>query len=164
MARADVERLLTSYAGSTTPAYFLGDGYVGLPITWLSRDEGVTTIVYGICDVPPFGEVGCAPPLQVQTRAFSAEDWSHAEGCSRLADIRGVPALDFGGGTVLALDGVTVTVFDDRGDPQRSSAVAADVRRVGQSAPGPLQPPKPADLALVDQACGAQPGEAGPTP
>lgn len=162
MAPAEVERLLESYAASATPAYFLGDGYAGLPITNVSRDEGVTLIVYGTCNVAPFSEGGCAPPLQVQTRAFSAEAWSRAVGCSRLADIGGVPSIDFGGGTLLVLDGLTVTVFDDTNDTAESSAAAADVRRVGQAAPGPLQRPKPADLALVDKACGAQPGEHGP--
>jgi len=161
MARADVERLLASSAASSTPAYFLGDGYAGLPITNVLRDEGGTTIVYGTCYVAPFSEGGCAPPLQVQTRTFSPEDWPNAADCSRLADIRGVPALDFGGGTVLVLDGLTITVFDDTMDAAKSGGAAADVRRVGQAAPGPLQRPKEADLALIDTACGAQPGEHG---
>jgi hypothetical protein len=163
-APPDFERLLASYAASSTPAYFLGDGYAGLPITDVSRDEGVTQIIYGTCTVPPFSEGGCAPPLSVQTRAFTADGWSIAVGCSRLADIRGVPALDFGGGTVLVLDGLTVTVFDDRSDIAKSSAAAADIRRIGQTSPGSLSRPKTADLALVDRACGAHPGEHGPEP
>jgi hypothetical protein len=163
MAPADVERLLESYATSATPAYFLGDGYAGLPITWVERDESVTLIVYGTCKSAPSFEPSCTPPLQVTTRAFTADYWSNVEGCSRLADVRGAPALDWGGGTALVLDGVIVQVFGDQlGDAPSSSAAAADVRRVGQAATAPLPRPKPADLALVDKACGAQPGEHGP--
>jgi hypothetical protein len=158
MAQADVERLLESYAASATPAYFLGDGYAGLPITWVERDEGVTLIVYGTCKSAPSFEPSCSPPLQVQTRAFTADYWSNVEGCNRLADIRGVPALDWGGGTALVLDGLLVQVFGDQlGDAPSSSAAAADVRRVGQATSAPLQRPNPADLVLVDRGCGAPP-------
>ena len=37
-------------------------------------------------------------------------------GCSRLPDIRGVPAVSLGGGVVLFTHDSTVTIFDDKFD------------------------------------------------
>ena len=100
------------------------------------------------------------PPIQVQN---GSTNMTGAVGCGRLADIRGVPAVSFGGGLVLFTKDSTVTIFDDgRGEDLRS--VADALRPV--SGPADVTKPLPAPatdiLDTIAENCGTTPGDFGP--
>jgi hypothetical protein len=83
-------------------------------------------------------------------------------GCSRLPDIRGVPAVSWGGGLVLFTHDSAVRIFDDgTGGDLRSMAEA--LRPV--SGPADVTKPLPAPardmLDTIATKCGASPGDHG---
>jgi hypothetical protein len=104
-------QLLAAAAKAKPPMYYLGDTYRGLKIGDVLR----STVMYGTtCKITVGEEGGCAPPYQLATEAFTKESWAIAMQCSRLPDIRGVPAVSFGGGvqqifatTVVKVPGAT---------------------------------------------------------
>ena len=67
---------------------------------------------YGPCR--DLGEGSCSNPIQVHSRQEYLP--ATVSGCSRLPDIRGVPAVSLGGGVVLFTHDSTVTIFDDKFD------------------------------------------------
>jgi hypothetical protein len=69
--------------------YYLGESFEGEELSHV--DGGRRFFVYGTCDPGP--ETGCAPPIQIQHRAFVAREWALAAGCMPAGSIRGVPAV-----------------------------------------------------------------------
>ncbi|RYP88340.1 hypothetical protein EKO23_03150 [Nocardioides guangzhouensis] len=139
------------------PLYFLGRSHDGLDLTWV---EGGGYFAYGTCEIQIEDEGGCTPPIQVQNGSKSL---TGAVGCSRLADIRGVPAVYFGGGLVLFTQDSTVTIFDD-GAGRDLPSIADELRPV--SGPADVTKPLPAPakdiLDTIAKNCGTQPGDVGP--
>jgi hypothetical protein len=151
-------RLARVAAAKGPPSYFLGRSYAGIDLT--AVEDGGALFVYGTCEYQ--GDGGCATPIQVQN---SPEDLPGAvRGCSRLRDIRGVPAVSFGGGLVLFTRGSAVRIFDDgtgTGGDLRSMAEA--VRPVAGPADTaePLPAPTKDMLDTIAAKCGASPGDHG---
>jgi hypothetical protein len=140
-------------------SYFLGRSYSGIDLTFV-EDDG-SFFVYGTCEVQ--GESGCAPPIQVQNDPANLP--GAVRGCSRLADIRGVPAVSLGGGLVLFTKDVAVTIFPDGevtsdGDLRSMAEVLRPV-----SGPADVSKPLPAPandlLDTIAAKCGASPGDHG---
>jgi hypothetical protein len=90
--------------------------------------------------------------------------WRLAAGCTRLEPVRGVPAVTFGAELVLLTGTSTITIAPaDGSDTAVELAAAAQLREVGGNlSPGPLPPPDPTILPVLDGACGHNPGETGP--
>jgi hypothetical protein len=154
----EVQQLLAVAAKAKPQMYYLGDTYRGLKISDIVVPH---TVMYGTCKITVGEEGGCAPPYQVVTETFTQESWANAAECSRLPDIRGVPAVSFGGGTGLIFGTTVVKVYgsDENGDP----AAAAQIRPIGGSLVAQLPRPDAATLTVIGKACGNKPGEHGPT-
>ena len=73
----------------------------------------------------------CAPPFQVINEVMDPELWSTAVGCSRLAPVRGVPAVTFGDALMLLTAESLITLADDTGDAAAATAAAEQLRPVG---------------------------------
>lgn len=159
MPADEVQRRLAIAARANPPAYYLGETYRGLEISDVSIDSHFVSVSYGTCEITSGEEGGCLPPYQVVTEAFANEGWTIAAGCSRLRDIRGVPAVSWGGGTQLIFGTTLVKVFP-AGD-SGASAAAAQVRPIGGSLVARLHRPNSATLAVIGKACGDRPGQHG---
>jgi hypothetical protein len=154
-------RLETVAAAEGPPSYFLGESFEGIDLT--SVEEEGAVFVYGTCEFEG-GDGGCAPPMQVQNNVAHVS--GAARGCSRLPDIRGVPAVSWGGGIVVFTQRSTVTVFDDGTDDsgELMRRMAEGLRPVSGSADvtKPLPAPAKDILDMIDKMCGAAPGDNGP--
>ena len=139
------------------PVYFLGQSYQGTDLTYV-EDDG-SFFAYGTCDDRREG--GCAPPAQVQNDPTFLP--LATRGCSRVRDVRGVPAASFGGGLVVFTSDSMIHIFDD-GIDGTARSMAEALRPVSGPADvtKPLPPPTKALLGVIDQRCGAAPGDHGP--
>ena len=154
----EVQQLLAVAAKAKPPMYYLGDTYRGLKI---SDVVAAHTVMYGTCKMTVGEEGGCVPPYEVVTETFNEESWAIARECSRLPDIRGVPAVSFSGTGLIF--GTTVVTVLGASESEDSAAAAAQVRPIGGSLVAQLPRPDAATLALIGKACGDKPGEHGPT-
>ena len=83
-------------------------------------------------------------------------------GCSRLSSLHGVPTVDFSGLSLFYGHPVMrLYVVGDDADVQRAIAALRPVGGSVSSADFP--PPSAADMAGIDSACGAKPGDHGRT-
>ena len=150
-------------ATPSKPVYYLGPRFEGLPISGVTRTafHTMTFLMYSSC--PP----GCDATLQVVTSEIGVAQLTHTQGCRRLASVRGVPTVDFGGGQSVFTGHVLVKVFA----PGNGQAVLEQEQRAlgalrsigrGASSQQPLPPPVPELRALIDRACGAAPGQHRP--
>ena len=155
---AEVQQRLAAAAKDKPPIYYLGDTYRSLKIS----DVVDPNVFYGTCKltVGVGEEGGCAPPYQVHTETFAKETIANAVDCSRLKDIRGVPAISFGDGTWLFFGTTVVKVFGS--SESEDAAAAAQVRPIGGSLVAQLPRPDAATLAVIGKECGDKPGEHGP--
>jgi hypothetical protein len=129
--------------------YWPGRSAEGFPLTHAELN-GTTRAVfgYGTCELPE-GEGGCAVPAQVQNFPFRAADWGRAVGCTRVPDVRGVPAVRHDSLVVFT---ATTVVKIYAPHPRR---VAASLRKVGAPSSGrPLPPPRRSVTRLLDRVCG----------
>jgi hypothetical protein len=143
--------------------YFLGETFGKLPLAAAERNEASQTFfIYGSCRNSGFGEGGCSPPVEVINQPWDGP-WGAVQGCSRLESLRGVPTVRFGGGRGLfAGRPLTLITVDARNEEEELRAVAALRPIAGDSAIVDLPLPTASDLAGIDGACGANPGERGP--
>ena len=153
------------------PVYFLGRAFEGLPLSAVDQSafHTMTSLVYGSCTLDPGPEASCEPPASVANSEVSVAMLTSVAGCRRLTSVRGVPTVDFGGGPRSVFTGhVLVTVFAsgaERPAREREGRALAALRSVGVGAPShwPLPPPDPRLRPLIDRACGARPGQSGPS-
>ncbi|WP_157746249.1 hypothetical protein [Micromonospora inositola] len=154
------ERLSQIAAEAGRPVYYLGPRFRDWPLTEVGADEtGRVGAIYGTCLAVVDG---CSPPLEVINQPLDPAAWSMAVGCSRLAPVRGVPALHFGGALVLLTGDSLVTVGVTGDDTATAIAVADQLREVGaELSRAALPPPDTAALQVVEAACGKNPGDTG---
>jgi hypothetical protein len=131
--------------------YFLGDTYQGHTVSTYVTQGRITTVGYGTCKS---SSEGCALPLQVQTEAFPPAPAKLVQGCTRLADQRGVPAISLSGSTILLTAAVGVAVAYGDGAPVPPQ-VMSDLRSLNGSIPPTtrLPPPTQSTLEWVKAAC-----------
>ena len=143
-------------AAEGPPSYFLGRSYAGIDLTAV-EDRGAL-FVYGTCEYQDEG--GCAPPIQVQNGPENLR--GVVAGCSRLPDIRGVPAVSWGGGLVLFTAESAVRIFDD-GTGRDLRSMAEELRPVAgtEDLTKPLPAPGQDRLDTIAAKCGATPGDHG---
>lgn len=156
-------RLATVAADPGLPSYFLGQSFAGTDLTTVDAagykgsfpGEGAY-FEYGTCEYVPDG--GCSTPIQVQNN--TAHLTGAVVGCRRLPDIRGVPAIAFGGGLTVFVGTSTVTIFKGDEPPHVSLRTMAEaLRPVAGPADvtGPLPPPPPGVLVTIADKCHVHP-------
>ena len=106
------DRLEGLASADGSPSYFLGRSIAGLDLVYIEVEGKGANYYYGPCR--DLGEGSCSNPIQVHSRQEYLP--ATVSGCSRLPDIRGVPAVSLGGGVVLFTHDSTVTIFDDKFD------------------------------------------------
>ena len=116
------------------PAYFLGPDYGGLALDDAVVDvpHRLVSAWYGKCPVS-FGDTTCSPPVEVQTMIMVPEDWQNTVDCARVADVRGVPALDFGDALQLVTGASVVTIAVVPHNSAKARRVASALRQVTES-------------------------------
>jgi hypothetical protein len=172
--QANLSDQLERVAAKGTSSYFLGRSYAGLELTDIEVEDTAAFYNYGPCR--DLGEGSCSNSIQVHSRGEYLP--ATVSGCSRLADIRGVPAVSLGGGVVLFTDDSTVTIFDDKFEQSFEDSfddgTGRDLRSAAEalrpvSGPADITKPLPAPvnapgLDLLDTIatqCGAHPGDHG---
>jgi hypothetical protein len=149
---------VTASAGGQ-PVYFLGDKFQKWRLTDVELEHPGYAFFYGTCHLPAFGEGGCSLPMQVQVDPFDVP-WDSIVGCSRLSSLHGVPTVNLDS-LVLFYGHPLMRIYISGDDADVKRAVAA-LRPVGGSLSSADFPaPSAADIAGIDSACGAKPGERG---
>ena len=151
------------------PVYYLGDEFEGQPLVHVgvsnnrSGAEVVDTdrVRSGQTLFLIYGE-----DIDMTTKPFSPAGYRGAVGCRRLEPLRGVPTVEqadavwlFSGDVVIRLGSMAAGYH-----PELAAPAGAALRLVGQDGPtgADLPPPLAENIELVDEACGAVPGEHGP--
>jgi hypothetical protein len=99
--------------------------------------------------------------MQVDSTRFTLGMARSTMGSSRIASIRGVPTVHFGGGTGLFIWQWIVQIFGM--SPAAELRAAHALRTLADTSPtADLPRPPPALLAGIDKACGAQTGQSSP--
>jgi hypothetical protein len=148
MDRDELEREIDRIAAAETLFYWPGRSAEGFPLTYAELNGPRAFLGYGTCKLPK-GEGGCAVPAQVQNTPFRASDWGRAVGCTRVPDVRGVPAVHHDTLVVFTRSTV-VKIYAPH--PRR---VAAALHGVGGTASGgPLPPPRASVVHVLERVCG----------
>jgi len=144
--------------------YFLGETFETLALTAAEflGGNGIVFFAYGTCRGA--GEGRCSPPVQVQNQPWD-DPWDQVRGCVRLPPVRGVPAVQWGGGlTLLTGQPLWMIHIFARTEAEELRAAAALRRVAGGPATGNLPLPSRSQVAAIGKACGASAGESGPGP
>ena len=168
-AEARLRQIATT---TTTPIYYLGAEFHGLPLedaiifTGDTEAQGDTSLDPGQSLSVGYGsfcsEGSCSSRIEVGAEEIPLG--GNIVGCSRLAPIHGVPTVSLAGDSVVLFTGpLAIRVGTTPGDVELAAQAAKELRRVGESAAaGTLPPPPASKLKLIDAACGRRPGEHGP--
>ena len=149
-------------ATSPLPVYYLGpefDGRALSDVAVFDDDSGAEVPGDLRLDAGQSLTLWYGEDFQMSTTRFVPDNYRSAVGCRRLAPLRGVPAVEQAGAVSLFTADLVVWlgVASLPGGPGR--------RRPGRGrrgAPGTDLPAPPArNVALVDKACGAKPGDHG---
>jgi hypothetical protein len=108
----------------------------------------------GTCELED--DSGCAPPAQVQNRVAALR--TEMADCKRLADVRGVSAVSWGGGIAVFTEDSMIHIFDDGIDGNvRSMAEALRPVSGPADVTKPLPAPSMRNVRAIDEWCGAAP-------
>ena len=148
------------------PIYYAGDSFEGLPLTAVLRRVDETTsyisFVYGDCEAG--GDLGCAPPAEIQVwpaclRRLASYDGAPPFGpVPEETTVRAVRAASFDDGRRLEIQtgGSTVVVFARARD--EALRIAAALRGVNVAVPPAAPLPEPSAEALSrGLSCGGMP-------
>ena len=149
------DRLEKVAAAKGPPSYFLGRSYAGIDL-FAVEDEGAD-YSYGSCDT---SGGGCGSPIQVHNGPVNLT--GDVRGCSRLPEIRGVPAVSWGDGLVLFTHNSAVSIAEHvTGEDLRSMAEALRPVSGPADTTKPLPAPAKDMLDTIATKCGASPGDQG---
>jgi hypothetical protein len=150
-------------ATAPLPVYYLGPEFDGRALSDVAVfDDGSGAEVPGDLRIDAgqsltlwYGE-----NFQMSTTRFVPDHSRRAVGCRRLAPLRGVPAVEQAGAVWLFTDDLVVWL--GVADLSQAAPAAAALAEVGTTPSGADLPAPPArNVALVDHACGAHPGDHG---
>jgi hypothetical protein len=169
---AELEAILRDIAATTdspTPIYYVGREFAGEPLSDVviynsasgGEAEGDATLDRGQGLWIMYGD-----RFTIDTRPYGEIDFGAAVGCSRKADLRGVPTVWWSDGTTLFTQDAVIRLSDTAGKPRKAAAAAQALREADEEQPSDVDLIRPsADvIAGVDQGCGQKPGEHGPMP
>lgn len=167
------EAKLHQIAGSTsTPIYYLGAAFRdwelddAIIFSGDTQTEGDTSLGPGESVSVGYGPECDGPDCYWRVSVGDSNiplDGTVA-GCSRRAALHGVPTVSIAGDSVILFTAeLAIQVGTTPGDVELAAQAAAELRRVGETAPvGALPPPPKSKLKLIDAACGQRPGDHGP--
>ena len=96
----------------------------------------------------------------MSTTRFVPDNYRNAAGCSRLHPLRGVPTVEQAEAVSLFTADLVIWLGVD--NPQQAAPAAAALVEVGKGPTDADLPAPPArNVALIDKACGAKPGDHG---
>ena len=159
-------RLRKIAATSRTPIYYFGAVFEGVPISEVLVAKGESAMKASGDHVLGKGEtlvVLYGDTIQLSTEPFLPNHYDHAAGCKRLDSLRGVPTVAqadavwlFTADLVIRLGGLAY--MPKKIAPAGAALFAADSDGpTSEDLPAPL----PANVRLVDKACGAHAGDKG---
>ncbi|GIU94521.1 MAG: hypothetical protein KatS3mg012_0978 [Gaiellaceae bacterium] len=144
------------------PLYWAGERFEGWDLEHVEvRPDGFSTFVYGTCDIPPFSDGGCAPPLSIQVQPLCAHlDAVAADPVWKRREVRGAPVGRIDGAPVLFASRVQVKAYWGQGaDPGAPMRALEALESANGVAPviGPGDPIPPASRAVLEGTapCGA---------
>ncbi len=98
--------------------------------------------------------------FEMSTSQFVPGDYRRAVGCSRLEPLRGVPTVEQA--ESFSLFTAELVILLGVANPKQAAPAAAALVQVGEGPTGAdLPSPSARNMALVDKACGAKPGDHG---
>jgi hypothetical protein len=96
----------------------------------------------------------------VSTTLFVPGNYRNAAGCSRVQTLRGVPTVEQA--EAVSLFSADLVIWLGVGNPNQAAPAAAALVEVGKGPTNANLPAPPArNVALIDKACGAKPGDHG---
>ena len=160
---APEDALATIASTSPIPIYYLGPEFEGMALSEVaifddvsgSEVEGDLSIDDGQSLVLVYGE-----DFQMSTSRFVPDHYRNSEGCSRLQPLRGVPTVEQA--EAVSLISADLVLWLAVVNPRQAAPAAAALVEVGQGPTDADLPAPPArNVALIDHACGAKPGDHG---
>ena len=160
---APEDALATIASKSSIPIYYLGPEFEGTSMSdvsiWdddsgsevpgdMSIDEGQTLYI-------SYGD-----DFEMSTTRFVPGNYRNAAGCSRLQPLRGVPTVEQA--EAVSLISADLVIWLGVGNAQQAAPAAAALVEVGKEpTAADLPAPPTRNVALIDKACGANPGDHG---
>jgi outer membrane lipoprotein-sorting protein len=157
------DALATIASTSPAPVYYLGPEFEGTALSEVaifddvsgSEVEGDLSIDDGQSLVIWYGE-----DFEMSTTQFIPDHYRNSEGCSRLHPLRGVPTVEQA--EAVSLISADLVIWLGVGNPEQAAPAAAALVEVGKEPTDADLPAPPArNVALIDKACGAKPGDHG---
>ena len=157
--------LLKVAASTKRPVYYLGAEFAGEALSYVfvyddatgSEEMGDLSLDAGQSLAMMYGDA-----FSVDTEPFQPGNYRNAVGCSRLQDLRGVPTVKQADAVWLFTADLVVRLGLSY-EWEKAASAAAAIREAGQDGPTGADLPVPlaGNVALVDAACGANPGDHG---
>ena len=98
--------------------------------------------------------------FEMSTTRFVPGNYRNVDGCSRRQPLRGVPTVEQDEAVSLVSADLVIRV--DVVNPEQAAPAAAALVEVGKEpTAADLPAPPPRNVALIDKACGAKPGDHG---
>ena len=160
---APEDALATIASTSPIPIYYLGPEFEGMALSEVaifddvsgSEVEGDMSIDDGQSLVLFYGE-----DFQMSTTRFVPDHYRNSEGCSRLQPLRSVPTVEQS--DAVSLISADLVIWLAVVNPRQAAPAAAALVEVGKEPTASDLPAPPArNVALIDHACGAKPGDHG---
>ena len=150
-------------ATAPLPVYYLGpefDGRALSDVAVFDDDSGAEVPGDLRLDAGQSLTLWYGEDFQMSTTRFVPDHYRRAVGCRRLAPLRGVPAVEQAG--AVSLFTADLVVWLGVAELSQAAPAAAALAEVGADPSGADLPAPPArNVALVDHACGAHPGDHG---
>ena len=160
---APEDALATIASTSPIPIYYLGPEFEGTALSDVSIWDDVSgSEVPGDLSIDDGQSlyISYGDDFEMSTTRFVPGNYRNAAGCSRLQPLRGVPTVEQA--EAVSLITADLVIWLGVGNPKQAAPAAAALVEVGK---GPtdadLPAPPPHNVALIDKACGAKPGDHG---
>lgn len=150
-------------ATSPTPIYYYGAEFEGEALCEISISANGSEVIGDLSlDGGERVTVWYGRDFQMWTEPFIPQHYDNMVGCERLDPLRGVPTVKGGGEVTLFTADLVVNLGNLAYEPDKLARAAAALHVAGQEPNSDDLPAPPArNVALVDKACGANPGEMG---
>lgn len=160
---APEDALATIASKSSIPIYYLGPEFEGMALSEVSvwdvasgsEVPGDTSVDEGQTLYVMYGD-----DFEMSTTRFVLGNYRNAVGCSRLQPLRGVPTFEQDEAVTLISADLVIRI--DVLNPKQAAPAGAALVEVGKEPTAADLPAPPArNVALIDKACGAKPGDHG---
>jgi hypothetical protein len=142
------------------PLYWVGERFEKWDLEYAEvRPDGFSTFIYGTCEIEPFSDGGCAPPLAIQVQPLCAHlDAVAANPVWKRREVRGAPVGTIDSAPVLFASRVQVKVYwgqgGDPGAPMRALEALESANLVPPViGPDDPIPPAPREVLAGEAPC-----------